>query len=456
MKAWIDDEAFLRGILGNAPSYIMVFDRQGRFRFINRVDPPRRQTDVIGKSVLTFIAPRLRAGFRAGFLAALRGRVVTVRTFSAGPDATWWENTMGPLRRNGRIVAVIGMAQRITERVRLEQAENDLKRLRERFENVFNHSSDGMSVTTMDGRFLSVNPAYCRITGYSRRELVNRKRFLDITAPEHRATDRGRMRQMTRTGEPMVFEKAYIRKDGSRVPVLITVFPLKDADGKIAGFGTIVRDITERRQAQQQIDEAASREQSRLGRDLHDGIGQYLTGISLLARSLQSRLAGLGLSGESREAGRITVAANAAVTQTRALAQGLIPTELSGGLKGALAALAENSRALFGVSVSVACPDRLAVKDQKAALNLYRIAQEAVHNACRHGKAERVSIRVSTGAKGAVTLRVADDGAGLPSRLRPGLGLRTMSHRAQLLGGTIEVSPRARRGAVVVCRCQAV
>ncbi len=454
-KPWlVDQDEFLRQILANAPQSILVLDRRGRSVFVNRVDPPTRLEDVIGKSIFKFIAPKFRPAFRRAFAhALLRGKVATIETMSNGPDRGWWENTMGPLRREGRVEAVISIAQPISERVRLDEAEKDLRRLRERFENVFNHSSDGMNVVDLDGRYLNVNPAYCRIVGYSKRELIGRKRFSDLTTPEHRSADMRRIRQMAKTGKSIVFEKSYKRRDGSIVPVLLTVFPLKDSSGRASSFGAIVRDLTERRRIEHQVYEAGAREQSRLGRDLHDGIGQYLTGIALMARSLQARLATLGLPAESREAARMSVAANAAVAQTRALAQGLIPTELNDGLRGALAVLASSSRTLFDASVTVACPDRLALGDPKVAVNLYRIAQEAVHNACRHGKARKISIRVAAGGKGSVTMWVLDDGAGLPRRVKPGLGLRTMAHRAQLLGGSLDIAARPRGGVSVVCRC---
>jgi two-component system, LuxR family, sensor kinase FixL len=455
-KPWGDNAQFLASVLDSVPGFVTVLDRRGRFRFVNRLLKKLRSSDVIGKPVYRFIAPESRPEARAAIAACFaRGKSTTIRVRGmTEKGVSWYESTYAPLRKGGKVEAVVSVATDITERVLLEQTENDLKRLRERFENVFNHSSEGMTVVDMTGRYLNVNPAYCRITGYSRGELCGGRRFADITAPESRAGDRRRMREMMRSPRPQVYEKTFIRKDRSRVDVGMTVFPLMDAAGRLAGFGAIVRDLAEKRRFEEQIYKAGEREQRRLGRDLHDGIGQYLTGIALMARSCQTNLSAR-LPDEARAAGRIAAAANAAIAQTRALAQGLIPTELNGGLKGALSALAENARALFNVPVGVTCPDRLPIKDPKIAVNLYRIAQEAVHNACRHGKAGRVTVAVTSGAKGSLTLRVADDGVGLPSRLRPGLGLRTMTYRAQLLGGTLDITGRPKRGVVVVCRCAA-
>ncbi len=328
--------------------------------------------------------------------------------------------------------------------------ERQLQALEHQFSEMFQSSRDGLNFVDMTGRIKQVNDAFCRLLGYRREELVGKRTFLTLTPPEFHKLNMDAQKRLLDTGEPVEYEKEYFRKDGTRVPVSLRSFLLRDADGQPVGTAAIVRDISERKRLEREILEIGAREQSRIGRELHDSLGQYLTGISFLAKSLKVRLAGQSAA-ETRAAERIAQAASDAVEQVKALAAGLVPAELlSNGLPAALRALCAQAEKTLGLDCALSCPKPVAGMEDASLLHLYRIAQEAVNNAAKHADARTVRVHLRE-ADGRVILQVVDDGKGIRRGKHRGLGLKIMEHRARMLGGAFEVKRRPGGGTVVVC-----
>jgi signal transduction histidine kinase len=214
----------------------------------------------------------------------------------------------------------------------------------------------------------------------------------------------------------------------------------------------IVRDVSSQKLLEKEILEISSREQTRIGQDLHDGLGQHLTGITFLTRALENRLASQALP-EASNAAEIGKLVLQALSQTRSLARGLFPVELeSAGLIAGLRELAGTVEKMFNISCTVDCDQDIFVRDQSAQTHLFRLAQEAVNNSVKHGKAKKVQISFKT-ADDKYVLSISDDGIGLPAdgpRLK-GLGLRIMNYRAQKVGGTLAIEPNQPRGTVIRC-----
>jgi signal transduction histidine kinase len=156
---------------------------------------------------------------------------------------------------------------------------------------------------------------------------------------------------------------------------------------------------------------------------------------------------------EAEEAGRAAEALRRAIDEARQLARGLSPVRLdSAGLQAALGELASTIEALFSISCRFRCRRPVHVYDQDASIHVYRIAQEAVHNAITHGEANRISVSLSANGDSA-TLTVRDNGSGFRgSRSRgSGIGLEIMKHRARSIGGQLSVRSRPGSGTVVAC-----
>lgn len=214
------------------------------------------------------------------------------------------------------------------------------------------------------------------------------------------------------------------------------------------------REMRERERLEREILEVSEREQSRIGHDLHDGLGQHLTGAALTGQLLSERLATRGAT-EAPEAGRVVELINEAIEITRSLAHGLSPVALDAeGLVTAFRDLRAYAANHFQVNCDLECEAEAIVVDPATATHLYRIAQEAITNAVRHGHAHLIEIRLTRGLADGATLEIADDGGGLPDsaqRGRDGLGLRAMAHRAQLMGATFWVRRRSEGGTLVHC-----
>ncbi len=216
----------------------------------------------------------------------------------------------------------------------------------------------------------------------------------------------------------------------------------------IVSMGLLEQQLKRRDVLEREVLEISEREQRRIGQDLHDGVCQQLTGIALLSRSLSSKLE----NPLAAEAADIVHWINECIEQTRQVTRGLHPVPSDpAGLMQALRELAENVGTMGKLSCQFICPRAVAIPDPHVATNLYRIAQEATQNALRHAAPERIEISLIYGEE-FIQLKVADNGSGLVKNKKSnGMGLEIMAHRAQAIGGSLEVHPGAVRGTVVTC-----
>jgi signal transduction histidine kinase len=202
----------------------------------------------------------------------------------------------------------------------------------------------------------------------------------------------------------------------------------------------LTKEIQERTRLQKEILETSERVQRRIGYDLHDGLGQHLTGTALAGQVLGQKLAGRSLP-EAAEADRLVELIQEAIELTRALARSLHPIEVqTGRLADNFQELAASASNRFKVSCQFECHPAMPSPDVNVATHLYRIAQESITNAVRHGKASHINIRLD--AKGnKIVLTIIDDGIGLPENARnsDGLGLHIMAYRSSLIGATINI-----------------
>lgn len=211
------------------------------------------------------------------------------------------------------------------------------------------------------------------------------------------------------------------------------------------------------RRLEREIISISERERQSIGRDLHDGMCQYLAAIGFTADLLKQDLARESHH-RADTAGEIARLVQDALRRVRDVARGLSPVERDeGGLELALDELALSASHLMGIACTFLCPEPVGVPDSILAVHLFRIAQEAVGNATRHGRAKTVIIALEAGG-GELSLRVSDDGVGFDpalgasaSRHHGGMGLNTMRYRASVIGGLLEIYPNSPAGTVVSC-----
>lgn len=231
------------------------------------------------------------------------------------------------------------------------------------------------------------------------------------------------------------------------------VFVVRTTGGTVDCIEGLIVDIDQRRRLEQQMAEISEHERQRIGRDLHDVLGQSLTGTAFFIKAVQNKLAnGEHLTVEEMD--KIAGMINDAISQTRMLARGLCPVDLEGqGLVRGLKELAVGIDELYGVEcVFSGPPDEGEVCDHAFALALFHIAQESVNNAVRHGEPSRIEIRLVL-TSDRIELVVADNGLGFDAQAVPGngLGLSLMQYRAEGCGAWFEIESVSGRGTTVRC-----
>src|SRR5260370_4082119 len=235
----------------------------------------------------------------------------------------------------------------------------------------------------------------------------------------------------------------------SKLRTLLNELDLRVRDRTAA----LKRDMAERERLDQEIAEVADRERRRLGQNLHDSLGQHLTGTALAAQVLRDKLAKHSAA-EVADADKVVYYVEEGIDLTRNLARGFFSPELEAdGLNVALQGLAENISERFRVPCTFIGDDAVHVGDATTATQLYHIAQEAVMNAVRHASANRIDIELAQNGQ-KLTLAVREYGLSFPEKLPepPGLGLRLMAHGASLIGGKLAIAPKRDGGTRVTCK----
>lgn len=341
-----------------------------------------------------------------------------------------------------------GLVRDITERKRAEEA---LRESEQRMRAVLETAVEGIITIDERGIIESLNPAACRIFGYDPRELVGRNVSTLMPSP-HREHHDGYLANYLRTGQAKIIgigrEVVGRRKDGSTFPMELSVGEVHLGNRRM--FTGLVRDISERRQLELAVAAAAEQERARIARELHDGLGQQLGGLLFMMKGLCRDLQSANPA-QAETARQLSGELATAIEQARNLSHELyaVPPQPD-GLMQALDNLAERVSSTHGMASEFAS-DTVLVHDPIVASHLYRVAQEAVHNALKHSRATRIWIEL-TQQPALVELRVRDNGIGfLPKPDARGLGLRTMEQRARLIGGRLSVQTQPGAGVEVIC-----
>jgi|GEM_PF-494320 len=246
------------------------------------------------------------------------------------------------------------------------------------------------------------------------------------------------------------FEWRHQRLNGEEFPAMVLLARI-NIEGRTVLQGT-VRDITEQVRLEQEVLSISDHERRRLAQDLHDGLGQILAGASFLTNTAYRNLAKDSIPA-AKPLERIQEVIDEAITQARNLAHDIQPVEPDpGGLQASLEKLAAQTREIFNIRCDFRCRRPILVENEKVATNLFRIAQEAVTNALKHGKPKHIRICLAKKNK-QIHLTVADNGSGITSRQsqKTGMGLRIMNYRARLIGGAINLKKNPGGGTIVEC-----
>lgn len=377
------------------------------------------------------------------------------RNISHDGSLTWIHLTVSPMWKPGepplRHVAVV---TDISERKLAEQ--RYLSELAYT-QALVSYTAAFILVLDVHGRFVHANAAFFTTMGYEESDVIGKTPW-EIHLMEKQEVPRSKerfkrllggdvnpqadVRLRTKSGEWRVLE---LRSTSTRKP--------DGSPDRIVITGT---DVTERNRLQHEVLRVVEQEQARVGHDLHDGVGQTMTGIVSLVEALEA-----DLSGDTKaQAQRIQELLRVSVAEVRRMSHGLSPTSIKfRGLGGALKLLAETVRTNFRTICLCEVDDSIARHDNDKEAHLFRIAQEAVNNALRHGKPNMVKISLQEIAPGECELRIENDGAALKksaSSKGSGIGMRVMQYRANLIGARIKIESKPRHGVIVTCSFESV
>ena len=384
-------------------------------------------------------------------LAGLRDRYESeYRVRTRGGEWRWIRNRAYVLRGPGPAdpVRLMGLCLDINERRELE---HELERSRSNLEALAAAAPIWMMLLDADGKIEFANRS---MRGISPQALIGRTIASVINDPGEAAALEAFRITVLRTRLPQMHTT--VLRDGRSIGTWATP-TLRD--GKVTGIASVSVDLSERRTRERDLLEAVTREQRRFWHDLHDGLGQELTGIALLVKTLVKRA--------ERDAPDLCEGLNevlnyvtGAIATSREVARGASPVGREhGGLGRALAELAGHWPT--DGELEIACrvdPTAGESLEPLIAENIYRIAQESISNAVRHSGARRVELtleQLTSGAAIGVRLIVEDDGGGIRASeiLVEGLGLKIMRARAELIGAVLMISGRAPQGTRVECLC---
>lgn len=312
-------------------------------------------------------------------------------------------------------------------------------------------------VLDREGRVRLFNRAAERTSGYGREEVIGRSLLGLLVQDEERATAQAIQDRLFTTPTRLRVESHWVTKTNERRRIRWTAASLEGEQDELLGAVGIGIDVTRHQELQREVVEIDERLRQRFGQELHDMLASHLAGVAMLAAAM-ARKVEKREAAEPEELQNVTGLLYEAMEQVRVLSHSFASFALQAkDLAEALDRLAERTEAATGVRVTCAVTEaaRARLPDEQTATHLYRIAQEAVHNAVKHGKPSQITLsfalEAGDGDEQALVLTIQDDGRGIPEAVTSGVGMKSMHRRANRAGATLRVERLPEDGTLVRC-----
>jgi len=349
----------------------------------------------------------------------------------------------------GLTVLIIFIASRFFFRVS-RPIEQIIDQQAETFRTLAETTREAIVIADTRGVIQFVNPAAETLFGY-RPGVLHGESIKLLMPKEQRVQHDGYVQRYLQTGYPRIIgsgrQLTAVRKDGTRFPIYLSIGDIKTSHARL--FAGVIMDMSEQQQLQREILEVPVSEQRRIGQELHDGLGQQLTGLGLLATSLLNKAS----KPEHELATKLARGLQEAIAQVRALSRGLMPVDIdAGGFTSSLEILVDEIRYNSNIPIALNLREPVRILDNSSALHLYRVAQEALNNAIKHARASRIEVTLGL-ENGLGCLSIRDNGSGFDAlqQRQSGLGLRIMQHRCNLIDAELEIESSPGQGTEVKC-----
>ena len=445
-----ESQMTLQTVAASSADWLALFDRQRRCIFLNRAFRGVPPEEWIDAPVESFAPPAERRRVHEIFEHVMNTgepRDFDQMIVDSEHGPRYLELRARAVQADGRIFGAVVNITEVTDR----HAQQDAMRTQAQ---ILETMQEGVVlIDAASGAVKLTNPMFARMFGYDRSEELMGRSVESLFST--RALQRSLASRALPEGAPtevLPVELECARKDGTRFVAACVLTPLKTSGAN--HWLAVFNDVTERKRLEREIIEVSNREQQRIGSDLHDGLGQELTGIALMLKGVVAQLRKEGSAARLDIEDVITLVNNA-IESTRAMARGLSPVSGErGGLAAALQALVTRASERYGIHVTLDTdPDDALRLNEAAATHVYRIVQEALTNVIRHSSATEVEIRLYASGD-EYHLTVDDNGRGFsqPDPESPGgLGLKIMEYRTQMLGGDLIIDTGVRGGASIHC-----
>jgi PAS domain S-box-containing protein len=461
-----DSQLSYATILGSIAEGVIAVDLQSRVRFMNAVaerltgwSTSEAQREAIGTVLQLSDANGVRPE------PDPIERVLTDRGIFPLSEETWVTSRSGPrVQVDGTTACILDSLDRLVgasitlrDVTIVRRTSLELKTMAQQLRALIDTAVNGVLMLDAAGMVLVFNPACNRLFGYSSDEMVGRNietlmpAVLQALRDGAERTDcPGERRPITLAGRAMTCR----RRDRSTFPAEVSIGEVSDSKEPL--FVCVVHDVSERRRLEAAVLDAVGQEQRRFASDLHDGLGQELTGLAFLLSALASEARAENSGTQAAELERAYEVAKHALQSSQTIARGLSPIGAAkGGLITALRDLISRLQSPSGPAIRISVAEMAPLGlGPTVTDHLYRIAQEALSNALKHAHAKSINLTLDR-ERDHVRLEICDDGRGVraPGRNPAGLGLRTMQYRASVIGARYETTAVKPHGTRVSCEC---
>lgn len=446
----------LEKILESLPMLVMLVDLDGDILYWNGGGTEVFGYDsgeVAGKPVWFLYPERSREDFMEELEILRNGNSVSFEVEGRrSDDKMIWLDVKRKMIVDSRGEPVIlGTASDITLQKKVEY---DLAKSQARHQAILETAVEGIITIDKSGLIQGVNEAAEKMFGYKEKELIGENISMLMPSPYREEHDQY-LKNYQETGERKIIgigrEVRGKRNDGTIFPIDLAVSEVKFGNEVI--FTGLIKDISKRRKLENEILEIAEEERRRIGQELHDGLGQMLSGIGLISRNLARKLKANELPG-AEEVEEISTMIREADEQARNMAHTMTYISLENdGFKEAVRQLCERLQKYTNIKCEFDCTDNIDVGAKNSGLHLFRIVQEALRNAIEHGKATNIQVKLNR-FENYLELSVKDDGNGfdIDDIQDKGMGIQTMRYRAHILGGNLKFDIKTGEWTRVLCR----